>query len=181
MIWWGCARPCCPYLDAISIFVLILVNCPYLALPYVADLIMGALPDQGLSNYIHPIRPYQWGLWPDSLIALITPYMVIWIFLTDCIATSVTITRGPNGEYYTSWGKKDHGSLLLQAVQYRYLRCGSLWVLRLWTRNRAVVEHGAWDDEKRVDCASLSESQPCPICRHPESRKNLNFLRALLA
>ena len=48
-----------PYLDTISIFVLILVNCPYLALPYVADLIMGALPDQGLSNYLRPIRPYQ--------------------------------------------------------------------------------------------------------------------------
>ena len=79
-----CARPCCPYLDTISIFVLILVNCPYLALPNVADLIMGALPDQGLINYLRPIRHYQRGLRPDSLTALIRPYMVIWIFPTGC-------------------------------------------------------------------------------------------------
>ena len=63
-------------------FVLILVNCPYLALPYVADLIIGVLPDQGLINYLCPIGPYQQGLQPSSLMALIRPYMVIWIFLT---------------------------------------------------------------------------------------------------
>ena len=48
-----------------------IVNCPYSALPYAAVLIMGALPDQSLINYLLTIRPYWQGLWSDNLTALI--------------------------------------------------------------------------------------------------------------